>query len=321
MRARKVLLAFALLPAIVRVQGSLPDYPLSGRELKARSSYYTDGGKYLGGIPKYDDELEMYGCTGYNTNSTCYTIDTNATACTAWTANEVGSDEHEEGSCSCEAITNEEYCSAWTCAQTETSNTATCSGDAEYRTCWYEQEQETTRCACESEQAGSGAGGTYCASWRCVETEADGSQEFEDYLCVTESTSGTYCEAWTGVIESAEEVEVSTCECLQEKSGGGVCTYWECNERGLTKCSHGGPSWCNLGVSVGVGGFFGSLGAAMASWGMFALYSTHPHTDCDNKAKIIVGLLWMFGWSAGVVVWGGQDGVTYCGVWWGAVIL
>lgn len=116
-------------------------------------------------------------------------------------------------------------------------------------------------------------------------------------------------------------MEVSTCECIQELSHGGVCSYWECQERGLTKCSLGGPSWCNIGVSVGVGGFFGSLGAAMLSWGLFGLNVDSQSSDCEGRCKIIVGFLWMAAWSAGVVIWGGQDGAMYAGIWWGAIIL
>lgn len=316
MGVESTLLALAFLPTM-GVRAWLPDYPLSGREVQAKGGYYTDSGKYLGGIPKYDDELEQYGCTAYNRNSTCYVAGSNATACLTWTANEIGTDEYEVGTCYCSAITNDEYCSAWACSQTEVSTTPTCSGEGEYRTCWYDQEEETTRCAC-LEESDTGA---YCSSWRCVETEADGTQEFEKYTCVREPSSETYCEAWTGVIESAEEVEVSTCECIQELSGGSVCSYWECNERGLTKCSHGGPSWCNLGISVGVGGLFGSLGASMLSWGLFGLDVSGRNPNCATILKCILGFLWMAGWSAGVIVWGGEDGGMYAGTWWGAIIL
>lgn len=315
------ILALVLVPGI---WGSLPDYPLSKRELKVRSEYYTAGGKYLGGSPKYDEELELYDCTDFNivednstTTTSCYNGEGNATVCMVWTTNEVSADEYEVGSCACEAITSASYCSAWTCAQTEIATTPTCSGQDEYRTCYYESEQESTRCACDT----ADDTGAYCTTWSCTETESDGGQEFETYTRLTESSSAMYCEAWTGVIESSEEAEISSCECIQEVSEGGVCSYWECQEGGLTKCSHGGPSWCNLGVSVGVGGFFGFLGAAFVSSSFFALNMKKPLDDSSNMVKIILGFLWMSGWSAGVVVWGGQDGAVYAAIWWGAVIL
>lgn len=130
MGVESTLLALAFLPTM-GVRAWLPDYPLSGREVQAKGGYYTDSGKYLGGIPKYDDELEQYGCTAYNRNSTCYVAGSNATACLTWTANEIGTDEYEVGTCYCSAITNDEYCSAWACSQTEVSTTPTCSGEGE----------------------------------------------------------------------------------------------------------------------------------------------------------------------------------------------
>lgn len=57
-----------------------------------------------------DDELEMYACTAFNRNSTCYAAEGNATACLAWTANEVGGGEYETGTCNCESVINDDYC-------------------------------------------------------------------------------------------------------------------------------------------------------------------------------------------------------------------
>lgn len=91
---------------------------------------------------------------------------------------------------------------------------------------------EHTRCGCEVEDDS----GHFCAFWTCLETDSDGSQEHEEYACSRSSPSGLYCEAWTGVIEGEEEVEMSTCECVEEWNGDQVCSYWECEERGKS-CS------------------------------------------------------------------------------------
>ena len=47
MRIRGIVLKVAFLP-LVEIWGSLPDFPLSRFELKVRSGYYTEGGKYIG---------------------------------------------------------------------------------------------------------------------------------------------------------------------------------------------------------------------------------------------------------------------------------
>lgn len=36
---------------------------------------------------------------------------------------------------------------------------------------------------------------------------------------------------------------------------------------------------------------------------------------------VLLGFLWMAVWSIGVVIWGGQDGAMYVGIWWGALIV
>lgn len=305
---------FPLLLPIRGVLSVLPDFPIGKREMETRADYYTETGKYRGGFPMYDDEFQLYECTTFNSvssNSSATTTTTatdgnatttdgaeegNATVCMAWTANEVGSDVYDVGRCSCQSLANdaEYYCEAWTCSQLGV---------------------ESTRCTCKSEDADSGQ---FCSSWSCVETDADGTQEFGEYQCVNASNSSpAFCEAWTGVIEGSGEMEVSACECVEQWDGVGVCSYWECKERGLDKCSTTNKGWCNIGVSVGVGGFFGSLGAMLVA---LSIIFPVKKKDLDWIVLVPAGLFWMSVWSAGVVVWGGQDGAMYAGIWWGAII-
>lgn len=217
------------------------------------------------------------------------------------------------------SIANAEYCSAWTCSQLEVDNAITCSGSGD-EGCFFEKEGERTRCSCETED--EQFSGTFCAFWTCLERDSDGGQEFEEYQCVRASPSGEYCEAWTGVSESTEEEEVSSCECVEHLSGDGICSYWKCKERGLDKCSHASPSWCNIHVSVWVGGLFGSLGALGAVWGFLHLTTnwTHRNVYISPGEPIAAGFLWMAGWSVGVVIWCGQDGALYAGIWWGSIL-
>lgn len=63
-----IVLAVALLP-IKGIWSALPDFPLSKREIDIWAGYYTEGGKYLGGIPRYDNEDEFYECTEFNSNN------------------------------------------------------------------------------------------------------------------------------------------------------------------------------------------------------------------------------------------------------------
>lgn len=300
-----------LLFAIIDVTlGSFPDFPLTKGELKVKAGYFTESGKYLGGIPKFDNEIEYYDCLEYAvTNTSSAATNTSSAPCVNWIANEAGGGEYELGECTCKSVQSGKYCEAWTCSQVETDTSPTCVG-SEPKNCYFEVEGEGTRCSCEREDES----GYFCASWTCLETDSDGNQEDEVYTCARVASSGLYCEAWTGVTESVEEVEASVCECLEEWNGEGTCSYWECEERGMNKCSRGGKSWCNLGVSVGVGGTFGFLGIVYAGFVTFAEYSSPLYTlPCT--------LLWCSLWAIGVVIWGGQDGAIYAGTWWALALL
>lgn len=296
----------ALLP-ITGTLSVLPDFPLSSREIEIRARYYTENGKYRGGIPRFENALQLYECTEVYSDSTIATTDGNATTtttdggegnatvCMAWTANASGPEVYEIGKCSCQAVAdNSEYCEAWTCSQVGV---------------------ESTRCTCKTEDDDSGK---FCSSWTCVETDSDGTQEFGEYQCVIASSSipSEFCAAWTGVVEGSGEVEVAACECVEQWDGAGVCSYWECKERGLRKCSHVDKGWCNIGVSIGVGGFLGSLGAMLVGYTLFAM----AYKNVNFIVIILGGFIWMAAWSAGVVVWGGQDGAVFAGVWWCLVI-
>lgn len=63
----------------------------------------------------------------------------------------------------------------------------------------------------------------------------------------------------------------------------------------------------------------------LGSWGAIAIAYSLAHAKqpgVNNGLCIAVsGFVWMAGWSAGVVIWGGQDGALYAGLWWGAIIL
>ena len=93
-------------------------------------------------------------------------------------------------------------------------------------------------------------------------------------------------------------------------------------ELGLTTCSSAGKSWCNLGVSVGVGGGIGLFGVAMFCAGIYTIFVVEAETHVRvGLCFVALGMLWCLAWAVGVVIWGGEDGVTYVGIMWGVPIL
>lgn len=312
MCARNILLAFALMSIEVTVS-YLTDFPLGSRELEVRAGYYTASGKYLGGIPKIESDTQLLECTGFKTdsdssatipttrtdgNATATTDGTegNATMCMSWTSDEFGQGAKHVGTCSCQSVANDKYCAAWTCNQPGVVNTL---------------------CTCATEDVESKK---FCSSWTCAETGLKGNQALGAYQCVTASNSSDFCEAWTGVIEGANNIEMSACECVGQWDGVSVCSYWECRERQLKMCLGASGSWCSIGVSLGVGGFIGSWGAVAIAYSIHNLYVYPPVPDSVIRIGI-PGFFWMTAWLVGVVVWGGQDGALYAGLWWGSIIV
>lgn len=307
-------LGVALLLPVREIWSALPDPPYDDRQLQIRAGYYTYNGKYLGGIPKIESEYELFGCTEFiydnnNVTSENGTVE-NATVCARWTADEVNSDEYKKDRCSCRSVQSSgDYCNNWTCTRLEIDHAIL-----------LEKEVQSTRCTCEAEHDDSGI---FCVAWTCLTTGAHGDRRLEDFQCVRASSLAEYCDAWTGVVTSTEVVRVSTCACVQPLDEVGVCLYWECERRGMKRCSRGGPGWCNLGVSIGVGGFFGSLGALLAAWAIFRLLhrARHPAHQGMYGRFVLFGFFWMAVWSIGVVIWGGRDAAMYVGIWWGVLIV
>lgn len=74
-----------LLPSLIAVRGEVPDFPMTFAEMQVQAGYYTEDGKYLGGLPKADDlSREIYDCQHYQNAS----ASTNSTVCMEWRADE-----------------------------------------------------------------------------------------------------------------------------------------------------------------------------------------------------------------------------------------
>ncbi|CAM9099034.1 unnamed protein product, partial [Laminaria digitata] len=189
--------------------------------------------------------------------------------CIAWTSNVEGSSENEFGRCSCQSVMDAEYCDAWTCDYLEvTNNDGPCPGLEGNTYCAVvETVVLSTRCVCEM----ADDSGSFCSSWVCLESDYDYGREFGEYNCERPSPTGAYCEGWTGVVENSDEAHISTCECTQASENARICLQWGCDVRSMTKCSQARPGWCNIGFSIGIGGFLGSFGAVLVGLGLFRL--------------------------------------------------
>ncbi|CAB1099449.1 unnamed protein product [Ectocarpus sp. CCAP 1310/34] len=83
-------------------------------------------------------------------------------------------------------------------------------------------------------------------------------------------------------------------------------------------------SWCDLGVSIGVGGGKGLLGVLMICYGIGLVGRTNSRGQLNNAAGLMgiaLGTVWCLSWSSGVVIWEGEVGATYVGIMWGVPIV
>lgn len=284
-----------IMPSLAMAMAALPEFPMTFHEMEVKAGYYTENGKYLGGIPKADSiSHEFYRCQNFNLPNKA----SNVTACMEWKADELFGEELEGSTCKCRSLADDSYCSEWTCCSTDS-----CSIDAVY-------------CQCDAENGS----GLFCDSWSCSQIDSKESAEYEQYTCLETSDSGKYCDAWNGKITASEEIEVVACRCLKGLNGDHACPSWECKELGLSHCASSGGNWCNIVVSVGVGGGFGLIGVICLCVAIQAI----SDGECDKL--LIYGLLGIFGilwcslWAAGVVIWGGADGALYVRILWGVPI-
>ena len=100
------------------VRAELPDYPMTLGDMKVLAGYYTADGKYLGGLPEFHAlSREIYQCTDFQYSEANSTA-SNATFCTAWSADESFGGGFQLGTCECKSpAPNNEFCSDWICDQ------------------------------------------------------------------------------------------------------------------------------------------------------------------------------------------------------------
>lgn len=177
-------------------RGALPDFPLTYDELKVKTGYYTEDGKYLSGVPQWfcTLEREIYECLEYSdgTNTTARTsssiFDTNATSddvtCIEWRADEAGGNSFELGFCTCKSLGREGHCcEAWACSE---SNERSCIDSYD---CFVNIDAAVCECNVVNES------GYFCESRSCKQTDSQGKEEFEYYDCAWSSSSAHYCES------------------------------------------------------------------------------------------------------------------------------
>lgn len=100
------------------VRAELPDYPMTLADMEVLAGYFTGDGKYLGGLPKaHTLSREIYQCTDLHYSEVNNTA-SNASFCTAWSADESYGGGFQLGTCDCKyPAPNNEYCSDWICDQ------------------------------------------------------------------------------------------------------------------------------------------------------------------------------------------------------------
>lgn len=270
---------------------------LSWPRMKRYAGYRAEDGKYRGGLYKWarDEELELYRCVLNNTEH-----------CLTWITRESSSEETEEGRCHC-LEDDTPYCASWVCSEVEIARSADCSGDGPCRDI---TQAEHTECSCEETDADD----RYCRVWRCFEDGADGFIEEEEYTCLEEDVSREYCFRWRGDISSSYELESSVCQCTYRAET--YCKSWECQERGLIRCAAHEGGWCDLNVSIGVGGGFGVVCIIIGK--IWALVSEEKYRYARLSVWFLFGCL---PWTAGVVIWGGVRGLPIvAGMWMFALV-
>ncbi|CAM9281965.1 unnamed protein product, partial [Hapterophycus canaliculatus] len=283
----------------------LPDYPMTLGDMEVLAGYYTSDGKYLGGIPHFDGlSHEIYECTDFLYAELNNTAASNATVCAAWSADE---SYGELGTCECKFYaSNGAYCSDWLCDQDPLLDRCCCCSDG----------NDSTFCQCDDD-VGDSEDSLYCDSWSCKQLSPGGRVEYEEYHCQRSSPTGDYCEAWNGNVTASDEYEVVACECKANWNGDQVCSFWECEELGISTCKSAGASWCNLGVSVGVGGGIGFIGVLAICVRLIRISAKELAVSRTDVFVIMIDVLWCLAWFFAVVIWGGADGATYVGIMWG----
>lgn len=228
--------------------------------------YYNGGYPMMAGGIKWDDEWEFYHCTNVTSNDKC----------AVWSGREDSEGEYEIGTFTCQKFGVTDlgfsFCQAWSSVQRETkkcsAGTSRCEPDCEQPTycrkqccsdsgcydCSYhpitEYEYSTGNCTTTNDYGA-------CLEW--TEEEYDQHnvkfREYATYKCLELSENQEYCRRWFGNIDSEEEFELSTCQCLSNDSDDiHSCSVWMCYEQGL---SYYFPNyiWVLLPLLVGLGCF------------------------------------------------------------------
>ena len=182
--ASLLLFKLVLLPATVAVfaVADSPDFSMSKHEMVVAAGYYTEGGKYIGGLPRFGSEIESYECLSFisasnGTTTTSSSVSNgsidididididNAAVCMQWSATERSDDEAEIRLCTCRSPAGDRYCESWTCAQIEKEDYVSDCGNRRRLDngagCYIEVESEHAVCGCDVEHEST----NFCVEW------------------------------------------------------------------------------------------------------------------------------------------------------------
>lgn len=304
-----------------------PKYPLSDWDLQIAGGYYSEGGRYRGGIPRVRGSTLLNACVKYWTPievspeasasslnsssssssspssswSTSFVDLGNATVCMEWEDSKSSEKDGEIPLCTCDSrASNDLYCREWSCLNVRVDLTGNC-GDH----CYYRTGKPNKQCSCSAEYRT----GDFCRRWQCSDSTDENHVIMEDYNCISPSAGGQYCQSWAGQRESPSRLAAIACACEDPEGppGDGVCDNWTCKERRIKKCL----GMCDMRLSLGLGGTLGVIG-------IFFLYNS---VRARLPLSVSLSLTWIAIAAGGVLFWGGYDGGIYAGFLWAVALL
>ena len=267
--------------------------------LKRRAGYYTQSGRYRGGLYKSvrHEEGEVNDC-----------VKDNGRYCLLWTSRNRNEEKEKTSSCACKDG-RRQYCASWTCEHKAAHFDADYCRHADRgaASCKGRQHEAYSTCSCSIEAKNQ----KYCQQWLCTESSSHEKTAKGTYNCTKDRVE--YCERWTGDILSENEVEAAACQCDVKQATH--CRHWTCKDRGLKICRRKW-GWCNFTFALIVAGGGGTI---CLLGGMFS--GLKERNLYRRMERFYFGSVFCFLFTPGVLIWGGETVVPWVALMWGVTLL
>ena len=244
--------------------------------LKRDAGYYSESGKYRGGLYK-----KARG--SYHEEFRC--IHKRRDCCQSWETTH-SSGDRDPTACRCDSERGSPVCESWHCSRDD-------------RDCVCETRSEKDR---------------YCLKWSCVQ-KSNGEIDTEEYYeCAADDASGEYCRVWQANISSSYQISSAVCRCTEAEKN--YCTRWACDERWLVRCASHFGGWCDMNIALGVGCVLGGCGLIIIGTILYNCSIGSCDCDKIKIVALIVvgGFLFCSLLLFGVVIWGGVKGFVFVSV-------